>query len=842
MKKEIVSRTVVSIAMLTVMAFMTAWFVGCDNPSGGNPALTGTVTINGTAKVGQPLTANTGALDVTGAFTYQWERGDTADGEFTAIEGAAVSTYTPVAADLGKFIRVAVSLAGYTGTLTSDAAGPVAQSDITWSAAADGAAGSVTSTAITFTFNRAVSGLTASDITVTGVTGSAAKGALSEAAPNDGTVWTLALTAVTAAGDVSITISKTGVASAAQNVAVYKEDEVADITWTAEANGAAGSVTSTAINFTFSGAVSGLTASDITVTGDGGSVTTGELTGSGTSWSLALTGVTTAGTVSVAINKTGIASAAQNVTVYKAPPITWTATANGSAGTETSTIITFTFTRAVDELDAEDITVTDGTGSATKGTLSGSGTSWALALTDVTTAGDVSVAITKTGIVDTAQNVTVYKGPPQLTADVEFGYTEDNSSDIYLLAKSPTGEDGAEQSYFFSVTEKDTAYFTVTKTAGQTLTLSGPAYEAAQVAAAVDGDAVDGTQPGDTLAVVTVNIDDDMTKYFGGERNFTFTVSETGKASKTININLAAEPDLLDPGCTIFSVTYDEGGKETLTKLDAKTAEGAPVDNLKDALIWIDTRTESGTVEVWKEYLVRLEKDEVIPRMGLWCEAADYVKIRLRGAGEERKIGHDGSFWTIHDSVYPGYNPGTNRNGGVLSVGGNNKTKYVALHLEDKATLDGSDMKSTEAEYGLYNMVSIFENCQFTMEEGSKIMRFTPHPAMGGAEHGTEGISVVVLYNGGAFYMKGGEISDTVITSAGASVINVSAHINNGKLIFHKTGGVFKNTTCGGEPAPTYIIWRTRANKMTVAENDATTEIYFTTRAEFEALIPSAGD
>jgi hypothetical protein len=85
------------------------------------------------------------------------------------------------------------------------------------------------------------------------------------------------------------------------------------ITYSVAANRAANT---TAINFTFSDLVSGLTANDITVTNGTGSVTKGALSGSSTSWSLAVT-VITAGNVTVSINKTGIERESKTAAVYK---------------------------------------------------------------------------------------------------------------------------------------------------------------------------------------------------------------------------------------------------------------------------------------------------------------------------------------------------------------------------------------------------------------------------------------------------------------------------------------------------------------------------------------------
>jgi hypothetical protein len=94
----------------------------------------------------------------------------------------------------------------------------------------------------------------------------------------------------------------------------------------------------TAISFTFTAAVSGLTADDITVTNGTGKVTAGALTGSGTSWSLAVT-VTSAGNVTVSINKSGIEAETKHVTVYKAGEAAPALTGITAAYTQGSTII-----------------------------------------------------------------------------------------------------------------------------------------------------------------------------------------------------------------------------------------------------------------------------------------------------------------------------------------------------------------------------------------------------------------------------------------------------------------------------------------------------------------------
>lgn len=74
-------------------------------------------------------------------------------------------------------------------------------------------------------------------------------------------------------------------------------------------------------------------------------------------------------------------------------PVTFTAVANGAAGSEDSTAITLTFDKNVVGLTAAAITLANGdTGAATKGELTGTGKIWTLAISNPTE-GDVTVLI-----------------------------------------------------------------------------------------------------------------------------------------------------------------------------------------------------------------------------------------------------------------------------------------------------------------------------------------------------------------------------------------------------------------------------------------------------------------
>ncbi len=89
-------------------------------------SLTAPVTITGTAQVGQTLTVE--ALAPSGATaSYQWYFSDNGSAPWNIISGATGNTYTIAASYFGKHLRVTVTGSGsYTGTLDSNALGPVA--------------------------------------------------------------------------------------------------------------------------------------------------------------------------------------------------------------------------------------------------------------------------------------------------------------------------------------------------------------------------------------------------------------------------------------------------------------------------------------------------------------------------------------------------------------------------------------------------------------------------------------------------------------------------------------------------------------------------------------------
>jgi len=297
--------------------------------------------------------------------------------------------------------------------------------DITYTVEANGTLAEETTTQLTFTFNKAVSVLKAGDINIFDSTGAARKGILA----GGGTSWTLDITVIVP-GKVKVKINRTGIEDNEKTVMIHKEGvfpEDEDITYTVTADGTLAKETSTQLTFIFSEEVSDLEAEDIDIIIgiiDGtGAASKGDLTGSGTSWTLEITDIE-AGTIDVKIGKKGIESGEKTVMVHKAgvtpADITYTVTADGALAKATTTQLTFTFNVEVSDLQAEDITVANGTGKASKGALTGGGASWKLNITDIE-AGTVEVKIDKKGIEDGEKAVIVHKAgdaPVVITYDV----------------------------------------------------------------------------------------------------------------------------------------------------------------------------------------------------------------------------------------------------------------------------------------------------------------------------------------------------------------------------------------------------------------------------------------
>ncbi|GHV03715.1 hypothetical protein FACS189485_07560 [Spirochaetia bacterium] len=110
--------------IIAIVAMIVIGLTGCptEPDPDPDPALTGSVIIPSFIKVDQAAAADTTLLAGTGAISYQWETSATQTGTFTAVDANGTSaSYTPVTADETKWLRVTVTRAGYTGSISSTA-------------------------------------------------------------------------------------------------------------------------------------------------------------------------------------------------------------------------------------------------------------------------------------------------------------------------------------------------------------------------------------------------------------------------------------------------------------------------------------------------------------------------------------------------------------------------------------------------------------------------------------------------------------------------------------------------------------------------------------------------
>jgi hypothetical protein len=176
-----------------------------------------------------------------------------------------------------------------------------------------------TTTQLTLTFSQAITGLTAGDITLSGVSG-VNKGTLSGSGP----VYTLPISGFSSGGNLSVIVAKPGyaISGSPQTVTIYygtggNQGGDTAVTFNSVTANGSSSQTTTELTLTFSQAITGLSASDIALSGVSG-VSKGTLSGSGTSYTLGISGQTAGGTLTVAVSKSGytISGSPKTVTIY----------------------------------------------------------------------------------------------------------------------------------------------------------------------------------------------------------------------------------------------------------------------------------------------------------------------------------------------------------------------------------------------------------------------------------------------------------------------------------------------------------------------------------------------
>jgi hypothetical protein len=272
---------------------------------------------------------------------------------------------------------------------------------------------------VTITFSEAVTGLTASDLTVqNGTVGTLTTG-------DGGITWTGTLTAASNIADTTniITLNNTGVADLAGNAGVGTTDSNNYIVNDTVAPTASIVVSDTAlrigetstVTITFSEAVSGFTTSDLTVAN--GSISGLSTSDGGITWTATLTpdaAVTDTSNL-IVLNNTGVSDLngnagvgttnSNNYAIDTQRPTATIVVADTALSVGETSVVTITFSEAVSGFTAADLTVANG--SVTGLSTSDGGITWTATLTPSASTSDTSnlINLDNTGIADLAGNV-----------------------------------------------------------------------------------------------------------------------------------------------------------------------------------------------------------------------------------------------------------------------------------------------------------------------------------------------------------------------------------------------------------------------------------------------------
>ena len=282
------------IGLITIIGFI---FISCsdlENPVTRLPALTGTVSISGTAQVGQTLTAITTNLGGSGLITFQWQRSGN-------VIGSNNSTYTVQPTDIDSTISVTVTRSDNSGSITSNPTAPVVSlTTVTFNNVTANGSETQTTTQLTLTFSQAITGLTANDITLSGISG-VQKGFLS----NSGSTYTLPISGFSVGGTLSVSVAKTGHIFSGNPKQVSVHYAIPTSFNNLTANGSA-TLSTTTLTLTFNRDIIGFNIDDIEIIPNDAGVAKGSLARTGTGiYNLTLSNVSESGQISVSVSKAG---------------------------------------------------------------------------------------------------------------------------------------------------------------------------------------------------------------------------------------------------------------------------------------------------------------------------------------------------------------------------------------------------------------------------------------------------------------------------------------------------------------------------------------------------------
>ncbi|QNX88331.1 BapA/Bap/LapF family large adhesin [Acinetobacter seifertii] len=358
-----------------------------------------------------------------------WTATFTQDGSATAPSlSVANGTYTDLAGNPGS----GASLAGLTADITPPTLA-ISATDLNLAAGE--------STTVTFTFSEAVTGFDTTDVAVAG-------GTLTGLTTTDGVTWTATFTQDGTATPPSLSVANGTYTDLAGNPGsgASLAGLTADITpptlaiSATDLNLAAGE--STTVTFTFSEAVTGFDATDVTLAGgtlaglastDGGKTWTATFTQDGTATPPSLSVAN--GTYTDLAGNPGSGASLAGLTADITPPTLAISASDLNLAAGESTTVTFTFSEAVTGFDATDVAVAGGT---LTGLATTDGVTWTATFTQDGTATPPSLSVANGTYTDLAGNPGSGASLAGLTADITPPTLAISASDLNLAAGETT--------------------------------------------------------------------------------------------------------------------------------------------------------------------------------------------------------------------------------------------------------------------------------------------------------------------------------------------------------------------------------------------------------------------
>ena len=484
----------------------------------------------------------------------------------------------------------------------------------------------------TVVFSEAVTGFTGSDVVLSGT----APGMLAATVTGGGTTYDVAVAGMSGSGSVIASIPARVASDSAlngnlaststDNSVTYQLVDVMHPTVTiTKAAGQGDPASSSTINFTvvFSEPVTGFNTGDVTLTGTAPGILVGTVSGSGTTYTVAVTGMSGDGTVIATIdagkcidaagNPNEAATNAATVTyqqvVSDTIPPTVTINQLSSQGNPTSNSsirFSVTFSEAVTGFTGSDVVLSGTAPGTLLATVTGSGTSYDIAITGMSGDGTVIASIPAGAAKDAAGNDSL----TSTSTDNSVTYQAVNSNHpTVMITKSagqgsPTSDTTIHFTVVFSepVTGFTTGDVTLSGTAGATTATVGTSSDGGRTYnVAVTGMSSDGT------VIVTIGAGK-CTDAAGNPNNAapsaaTVTYQTVDTTHPTVTITKASGQSDPTSGTTInFTVIFSEPvtgfttGKVTLAGTAPGTLVGAVTGSGTTYNVAVTGMTGSGTV------------------------------------------------------------------------------------------------------------------------------------------------------------------------------------------------------------------------------------------------------